>query len=144
MADEFTDKCQRCTGLELMNDESVSQIVDFGIFDAGKFEETVDGCPNIADQEGIAGFGEKESLVIGFGTIFEVVFDSTDGGIGEGDGATIAGFVGADDDSFFLQINIIETKVGKFANAHAGLEEDFDNGGESQIVTAGVAEGAVL
>lgn len=35
MANEFRDKSEGGTGLELVGDEGVSEVIDFGFFDVG-------------------------------------------------------------------------------------------------------------
>lgn len=82
--------------LELLDDKGVAQIVDLGPRDARDAEIAVDSRADIADQERIAGFGDKEGRVFGFGTLFDIFFDSSFGGIVERDTAGFVGFVGAD------------------------------------------------
>lgn len=61
--------------LELFDDKSVTEIIDFGSFDAGNAEVAIDGSADVSDQEGIAGFGDKESSVFGPWSFFDVEFD---------------------------------------------------------------------
>ena len=59
------------------------------------------------------------------------------GGFIEGDFATGMRFIGLDEE--FIGVDIFETEIGEFADANAGLEEEFDNGVDADVVTAGIA-----
>ena len=72
MADEFGNVGEGGAGSELLGNKGVAQVVDFGSFDAGDSKETVNGGPNIADEEGVAGFGDEDSSFARFGANFEI------------------------------------------------------------------------
>ena len=59
MADEFGDYCEGCAAHEVVGDESVSQIIDFGVLNPGEFEVPVDSRPDISDKQRPAGFSDE-------------------------------------------------------------------------------------
>ncbi len=96
MADHVGELDNGDTGFELFDDEGVAQVVDFGARDTGNTEVAVDGGANIADQEGVAGLGNKKSGVLGFGAFFDIFFDGCFGGIVEWDASGVMRLKGAD------------------------------------------------
>lgn len=72
--------------LELVGDEGVAEIVDFGVFDAGFFEVAVDGGADVSDEERAAGFGDEDVVGVGLGTDGDVVLQSGGGRTVEEDG----------------------------------------------------------
>lgn len=48
VADDFTQVSQGNSGLELLDDESVAKIVDFGVFDSSQFVVAVDSGSDVS------------------------------------------------------------------------------------------------
>ena len=90
------------SGFELFDDKGVAEIVDFGTFYSSDTEVAVDGGSNVSNEEGVAGLGDKESGVFGFGSFFDVCFNRVFGGFVEGDTSSIVGFVSPDFESGFF------------------------------------------
>jgi len=42
-------------------------------------------------------------------------------------------------DGKFVRLNIIEFKVGEFANADAGLEKEFNDGMDTDVIAADIS-----
>ena len=57
----------------MMGDESMAEVVDFGVFDAGEFEVTINGSSDISDQKRPAGFGDKDGIIFHFWPDFYIV-----------------------------------------------------------------------
>lgn len=74
MTDEFTDVDKRTTSGKLMGNKSVTEIVNFNIFDTSYFEVTVKAGTNIANKERITCFGDEDMRRFGFRSIFKVIF----------------------------------------------------------------------
>ena len=95
MADHVGEFDDGDTGLELFDDEGVAEIVDLGTRNARDAEVAVDGGSDIANQEGVAGLGNKKSGVLGFGATSHVFFDGGLGSIVEWDTSGVMRFKGA-------------------------------------------------
>ncbi len=80
MAHHMGELDDRYAGLELFYDECVAEIIDLGTFDTGYAEVTIDCSSDVADQEWIAGLGDKEGGVFGFWAFFDIFFDGSFGG----------------------------------------------------------------
>ena len=81
MADHVGELDDGYASLELFYYKGVAQIIDFGAFDAGNAEVAVDGSSDVADQERIAGLGDKEGSILGFGALTDIALN---GGLGGG------------------------------------------------------------
>ena len=80
MADHVGELDDGHAGLELFDHKGVAKIVDFGSGDAGDAEVAIDGRADVADQKGVARFGDEEGGVFGFGATAYVFFDGGFGG----------------------------------------------------------------
>ncbi|KKU70984.1 MAG: hypothetical protein UX97_C0015G0008 [Candidatus Beckwithbacteria bacterium GW2011_GWA2_47_25] len=80
MTGKLADINQGSTGHELLGDESVTKIVDFGILDSGQLEEAVDAASDITNEEGITSFGNKDVFGPTFGTFVQIDFECGFGG----------------------------------------------------------------
>ena len=127
---------------QLVGDKGVAKIIDFGFFDTGFFEVAVDSGADISDQQGMAGFGDEQMVVFDFGADVEIVLESGSGGLVEGNGPLGVVFEDTDADLVFTQV--FHTQIGQFADPDAGLEKEFDDGGDPDIQAGGVTQGAVL
>ena len=129
-------------GAQLVGDKGMPKIVDFGVFDTGFFEVAVDGGPDISDQQGVAGFGDEEMIILDARADIEVVLQGGSGGFVEGNGSLGVVFEDADADFVFAQV--VHAQIGQFADPDAGLEEELDDGGNPDVQAGGVTQGAVL
>lgn len=132
------------TGFELFDDKGVPEIVDFGSFDPGDTEVAVDGGPDVPNQEGVAGFGDKEGGVLGAWPIFNVDLDCLFGGFVERNLPGVVTFEGSNFEAGLLQSNVLELDPGQFTDPEACLEQDFDYGIHPDVVFGGVAKSTVL
>lgn len=66
MANELTDVDKWTPRSQLLSDKGVSKIVDLSIFDASNVEVTVKIGADISYKEGIAGLGDKDTVVGAF------------------------------------------------------------------------------
>lgn len=96
MTSQFTDINQGGAGHKLLGDESVAEVVDLGVFDAGELEVAVDARADVPDEERITGFGDKNILGSTFRSFLEIDFEGGLGGAIKGDGPLFVGFVGLD------------------------------------------------
>ena len=140
MADVFVNNFGLDTVFELMGDEGMAQVIDFGVFEAGLFEIPVNTGPDVSDQKRAAGFGDKEVGIIHFGTKAEIVIDS-------GDGRTIqeyvpGGIIFQGLDVKFGFFDIFKVEIGQLGDTDSGLEEKFDDGTDSDVQEGGVAQSA--
>lgn len=125
-----------------MGDEGVAQVIDFGVLDAGFFEITVDGGPDVSDKQGMAGFGDKNMIVVYGRPDGEVVLQGRGSGFVEGDGSLGVVFEGANGNLIFA--DVFHVQIGQFADSDTGLEKELDNGGDPNIQAGDVSKGAVL
>lgn len=96
MADHVRELDDGNTCLELLNHESVAQVVDLGSFDASDAEVAVDSGSDIADQERVACFGDKKSCVFGFRPLFDIFLNCRLGGLIERNFASVVRLIGSD------------------------------------------------
>ena len=54
------------------------------------------------------------------------------------------GFVGANSERFFVDIDVVEAEVGKLADADAGLQQELNNGRDTHVAATGVADRSIL
>lgn len=80
MTSEFADIDEGSAGHELLGDEGMAKVIDLGILDTGKHKEAVDAGSDIADEEGVASFGNKDVLGTTLGAFGQVVLESGFGG----------------------------------------------------------------
>ena len=80
MAGELADINQGSTGHELLGDESVTKVVDFGVLDTRQLKEAVDTASDVSDEEGVAGFGDEDVFGPTLGTFVQVDFECGFGG----------------------------------------------------------------
>lgn len=80
MTGELADVNEGSTGHELLGDESVTQVIDFGVLDPGQLEEAVDTGSDVSDEEGVAGFGNEDVFGSALGTLLEIDFECGFGG----------------------------------------------------------------
>jgi len=125
-----------------VGDKGMPKIVDFGVFDSGFFEIAVDGGADVANQQGVAGFGDEKMIVLHARADIKVVLQGGSGGFVEGNGPLGVVFEDTDADLVFTQV--FHTQIGQFADPDAGLEKEFDDGGDPDIQAGGVTQGAVL
>lgn len=144
MADHVGELDDRDSSFQLFDDKGVTEVINLGALDPSDAEVAVDGGSNIADQERIAGLGNKEGGVFGFGTLFDVFLDRGLGGGVERDAPSFVGLVSADFEIGFFECDILELDARQLANAEPGLEEKFDNPVHADVVFNRVAEGTVL
>jgi len=76
VANKLADIDERSSGGKLMGNEGMAEVVDFGIFNTGKSKETINTASNVTNQERVTGFGDEDVFGIGFGTVFEIEFES--------------------------------------------------------------------
>lgn len=106
MADHVGELDDGDTGLELLDYESMTEIIDLGSLDACNAEVAVDCGSDVANQERVAGFGDKESRVFGFGPLFDIFLNCRLGGLIEGNFAGVVGLIGSD-----FEVRLLERDV---------------------------------
>ena len=116
MSDHMAKFDDRNTRFELFDNKSMTEIVDLSAFDASDTEVSIDGSSNISNQERIAGFGDKEGGIFGFGAFTHIFFDSQFGSIIEGDFPGIVRFEGTDFEIGFFETNVLKLNSGEFTN----------------------------
>ncbi len=144
MAGEFRNVDERSASHELLGDKGVTKIVDLGGLDTGEGKETVDTGADVTNKKRIAGLGNEDVLGSTLGPLDEVGLQSGFGGGIERNLALGMGLVGFDGDFVAGEVEVGYGKIGELGDTHAGLEKEFDNGGDARIGAAGIAEGAVL
>lgn len=144
MADHVGELDDGDAGFELFDDKGVAEIVDLGSRNARDAEVTIDGGPDIADQEGVAGFGDKEGGIFGFGATPDVFFDRGFGGIVEGDASRVMGLKGTNFEMRFLQGDVLELETRQLANSEPCLEQELDDAIHTNIVLDGVTKSTVF
>ena len=142
VADEFGNENRRSSGSEVVGDKGVAKIINFGPGNAGNFEIAVDGSPNVADEEGAAGFSDEKSLVLDLGPDGKIAVKSRFGGFVDGDIALGMALDGGDLDE--IVADTVKGKGSQFTDAHAGLKQELDNGGDPSVFTASVTQGAIF
>lgn len=63
MADDLRQVLRVATGLELVGQEGMSEVVDFCGLDVGFPEKAINGGSYISDKQGVAGFGDEETEI---------------------------------------------------------------------------------
>ncbi len=58
----------------------MTKVVNLGVLDTGDHEETVNTGADVADEERITGFGDKDVFSTTFGALLKVGFESNLGG----------------------------------------------------------------
>jgi len=144
VSDHFGEVNQRQTGFELFDNEGVAEVVDFGSLDPSDAEVAVDGGSDVADKEGVAGFGDEEGGVLGFGAFFDVGLDRFLGRFVEGDASGVVRFVGSDLEIAFFEGDVLELDASKFADSKTSLKKEFDDGIHANVIAASIAKGAIL
>ena len=144
MTGEFRNVDKGGASHELLGDKGVAKIVDLGGLDTGEGKETVDTGADVTNEEGIAGLGNEDVFGTTLGPLDEVGLQSGFGGGIERNLALGMGLVGFDGDFVAGEVEVSHSQVGELGDTHAGLEKEFDNGGDARIGAAGVAKGAVL
>ena len=144
MTGEFRNVDKGGASHELLGDKSVAKIVDLGGLDTGESKETVDTGADVTNKKGIAGLGDEDVFGTTLGPLDEVGLQSGFGGGIERNLALGMGLVGFDGDFVAGEVEVSHSQVGELGDTHAGLEKEFDNGGDARIGAAGVAKGAIL
>ncbi len=114
-------------GLELFDHKGMAQIVHFGTNNTRNAEVAIDSRADVADQEGIAGLGDEEGGIFGFGALFDVSLDGELGGVVEGDAAGVVRLISTDFEVRFLKRNVLELESSEFADAQTSLEQELDD-----------------
>lgn len=97
MANDFGDGVKGDAGLQLVDDESVAQVVDISIFDFCNFEIAINAVSNIADEERMAIFGNEQAMAFfGFWPFVKIAIDSFSGRPVEGNHSAGVRFIGSD------------------------------------------------
>ena len=144
MADHVGELDDGNTGFELFDDESVAQIINLGTSNARDAEVAIDRGPDIADQERIAGFGDKEGSIFGFGAFFDIFFDGRLGGVVERYTSGVMRLKGADFEMRFLERDVLELEACELTDAKSCLEQELDDTIHTNIVFDTVAQGTIF
>lgn len=144
MADHMGELDKRDAGFELFDDESVTEVVDLGTLDPGDTKVAIDGRANVTDQERVAGFGDKEGGVFGFGALADVFFDGFFAGFVQGDFSRVVTFESTNFEIGLFDGDILELDPGQLTDPETGLEEELDNRVHADICADSVAEGTIL
>lgn len=122
MADEFGKRCDWSSCHEVVGDESVAKVIDFGAINPPDPKVAVDCRPDIADEQGFAGFGNKQGRIRRVvAAKLQVAAEGFFGGFVKRHNPFRMAFLGGDAELVFF--NIFKGKGRKLANPYAGLEE---------------------
>ena len=142
MADVLMNHLGVYSVFELVGNKSVPQVIDFDIFQTGFFEITVDAGTDVADQKRPAGLGDKDMIVLDLRADSQVVLQGSSRRSGK---KYIPGRVVFDGTNMkFVFPDVVQAEIGQFGNLHTGLEQELNDGTDSDIQSDGVAESLVL
>src|SRR3989344_3999922 len=138
VADVLVGGFRLYTASELMGDEGVPEVIDFDLFDATFSKVSIYGSADVSNEKRPAGFGNKEVGILDFGTQGKVILERGGGGAVQGDGS--GGIVLGRSDQGLIFFDVFEVEIGQLGDAHAGLKEELQDGGNANIQTDGVPD----
>ena len=122
----------------------MAKVVDLGVLDPSNPEVAIDRGSDVADKEWVASLGHKEGSILGLGSLFDVLLNGLFGGFVQRNTTSVVALVSPNFEIAFLERNVLELDTSEFANTKPCLEEDFDDSIHADVVTSGIAEGAIL